>query len=57
MEQYGKGLKTSKNTERASQKKKKLNIVVEQRSLPETRMMETGVLVLQVGGSQFVAVR
>ena len=57
MEQYGKGLKTSKNTERASQKKKKLNIVVEQRSLPETRMMETGVLVFQVGGSQFVAVR
>ena len=57
MEQYGKGLKTSKKTERASQKKKKLNIVVEQRSLPETRMMETGDLVLQVGGSQFVAVR
>ena len=57
MEQYGKGLKTSKKTERASQKKKKVNIVVGQRSLPELRLLETGVLVLQVGGSQFVGAR
>ena len=57
MEQYGKGLKTSKKTERASQKKKKLNIVVGQRSLPELRMQETGVLVFQVGGSQFAGAR
>ena len=56
MERFGKGLKISKKTERASQKKEKLNIVG-QRSLSETRLMETGVLVLQVGGSQFVAVR
>ena len=57
MEQYGKGLKTSKKTKSASQKKKKVNIVVGQRSLPETKMMETGVLVFQVGGFQFVTVR
>ena len=57
MQQYGKGLKSSKKTKSASQKKKKVNIVVGQRSLPETKMMETGVLVFQVGGFQFVTVR
>ena len=56
MEHYGKGLINSKTTERASRKKEKLNIVG-QRSLSETRLMETGVLVFQVGGFRFVAVR
>ena len=56
MEQYGKRLKTSKNTKRVSQKKKKkekVNVVVGQCSLPETTFAYDGYRSLHVSSLKF----